>query len=222
MSSAPEDSANEEAIKSCSLSPWPLNDSTTVKSRYEQPLGAGDPHERVRHRQELCVKARHETIRIMSFRQIQRDAVKESIIRNKTLDEMETIQAAWDRNSRWNDKLKRSPFAKDLVLQLERAQQLAEEKELAEKQEARERYIRHRDAHNLIFKRAVADSDHLEMLRREKRILLENEKKLAAMCDVEKTNARAIQIHRDRQQKEIERQQRLLQKRISAVMDARK
>ncbi|KAF4750327.1 OTU domain, ubiquitin aldehyde binding, partial [Perkinsus olseni] len=150
-----------------------------------------------------------------------KEPVREEMVRNKTLDEMENVQATYERNNRWGAKLKKSPFTKDLVAQLEQAQRLAEEREMEEKREARERYVRHRDARNLIFKRAVADGDRLEMLRREKRVLLENERRLAAMCDVEKTNAKALRIHEERQQKEIERQQRLLQKKISAVMDGK-
>ncbi|EER19518.1 hypothetical protein Pmar_PMAR012499 [Perkinsus marinus ATCC 50983] len=141
--------------------------------------------------------------------------VKEEMLRHRTLDLMESAQATHERNTRWGDKLRASPFATNLVMQLEHAQHLAEERELADKREAREEYIRHRDKRNMMFKKAVADSDLVCMLRREKRLLLENERRLAAACTVERTNAKVDQILEERRQKEIEMQERLLRRTIS-------
>ncbi|EER19520.1 hypothetical protein Pmar_PMAR012501 [Perkinsus marinus ATCC 50983] len=141
--------------------------------------------------------------------------VKEEMLRHRTLDLMESAQATHERNTRWGDKLRASPFATNLVMQLEHAQHLAEERELADKREAREEYIRHRDKRNMMFKKAVADSDLVCMLRREKRLLLENERRLAAACTVERTNAKVEQILEERQQKETEMQERLLRRTIS-------
>merc|ERR1712039_483429 len=69
---------------------------------------------------------------------------------------------------------------------------------------------RNREAHNSIFKRATAESDELDQLRREKRLLLENERQLKALRDVEKSNARTAQILAERRRKQLDKEQQAM------------
>merc|ERR1711948_193092 len=69
---------------------------------------------------------------------------------------------------------------------------------------------RNREAHNSIFKRATAESDELDQLRREKKLLLENERQLKALRDVERSNARTAQILAERRRRQIEKDQQTM------------
>merc|ERR1719330_2002606 len=111
-----------------------------------------------------------------------------------------------DREERWSRKLQRSPFAVDLVAENQR---IDEENRVQRTMESRRQRLlaqREREAHNAIFKRATAETDELDQLRREKRLLLENEKQLKALKDVEKSNARTAQILQERRRRELERE----------------
>merc|ERR550537_183164 len=169
---------------------------------------AHEDREKIMHRLDVCAKAREESTRIMSFRFAQRDAVKEDIVRSAEVYRRDCVLAKREREQRWARKLNKSPFCVDLVAE---DQRIDEENRVREKILQRKAKLlagRHNEAHNAIFKRAVVESDELEVLRREKRILLQNEKQLKAMRDVERTNARTAQILFKRQQNEEERQQR--------------
>merc|ERR1719253_1244813 len=169
---------------------------------------AHEDREKIMHRLDVCAKAREESTRIMSFRFAQRDAVKEDLVRSTVVYRRELLLSKRERDQRWSRKLARSPFAVDLVAE---DQRIDEENRVREKILQRKGKLlagRHNEAHNAIFKRAVVESDELEVLRREKRILLQNEKQLKAMRDVERTNARTAQILFKRNQAEDERQRR--------------
>mmetsp|Transcript_75384 Transcript_75384/g.172625 ORF Transcript_75384/g.172625 Transcript_75384/m.172625 type:complete len:243 (-) Transcript_75384:116-844(-) len=150
-----------------------------------------EERERLLRRLELCAKAREESTRILSYRFAQRDAVKDQLLKERGEYLMEMHRSKRERDQKWNRKLQRSPFAVDLVAENQRIDE--ENRVRAQIQLRKERLAAHRqrEAHNVIFRRAVSETDELEILRREKRILLENEKQLKAMRDVEKTNARA-------------------------------
>merc|ERR1719335_398291 len=116
-----------------------------------------------------------------------------------------------ERDERWTRKLQRSPFAVDLVAENQR---IDEENRVRDHVELRKQKLmkaRAREAHNAIFKRAIAESDELDLLRQEKRMLLENEKELKALRDVEKSNARTAQILQERRRAQLEKQQRKIE-----------
>merc|ERR1719377_7915 len=117
------------------------------------------------------------------------------------------LQHGQAREERWSRKLQRSPFAIDLVAE---DQRISEENRVREHVETRRQRLmarRNREAHNAIFKRATAEMDELDHLRAEKRMLLENEKQLKALRDVEKSNARTAQILQERRKQQLEKQQ---------------
>merc|ERR1719393_1037141 len=187
----------------------------------DQPQGTllGAPHllpsatkteerERLLRRLEMCAKAREESMKIMSVRFAQRDAVKSDNRRERQtyMDKMTASQR--DRDERWCRKLQRSPFAVDLVAENQRIDEENRVRDHIEQRKQKLMHQRNREAHNAIFKRAVAESDELDVLRQEKRTLLHNEKLLTAMRDVERSNARTAQILQERRRNELERQEK--------------
>merc|ERR1719224_316633 len=126
-------------------------------------------------------------------------------MRNTYLGEMSNSRR--ERDERWTRKLQRSPFAVDLVAE---DQRIHEENRVRDNVEQRRQKLmarRNREAHNAIFKRATAEMDELDTLRSEKRMLLENERQLKALRDVEKSNARTAQILQERRKQQLEKQQ---------------
>merc|ERR1719272_2212571 len=112
-----------------------------------------------------------------------------------------------DRDERWTRKLQRSPFAVDLVAENQRIDEENRVRDHVEQRRQRLMARRNREAHNAIFKRATAEMDELDQLRQEKRMLLENERQLKALRDVEKSNARTAQILQERRKQQLEKQQ---------------
>ena len=84
---------------------------------------------------------------------------------------------------------KRSPFLVDLVAENER---IDEEFQVRKKLQIRKQKIlakaREEDKNNIIL-RALQEGNEIEVLRREKRSILEEEKRLKAMIEIEKLNA---------------------------------
>merc|ERR1719454_2504387 len=109
-----------------------------------------------------------------------------------------------ERDERWVRKLQRSPFAVDLVAENQRIDEENRVHDHVEQRRQRLMARRTREAHNSIFKRATAETDELEQLRAEKRMLLENERQLRALRDVEKSNARTAQILAERRRQKQE------------------
>mmetsp|Transcript_1990 Transcript_1990/g.2350 ORF Transcript_1990/g.2350 Transcript_1990/m.2350 type:complete len:155 (+) Transcript_1990:32-496(+) len=84
---------------------------------------------------------------------------------------------------------KRSPFLVDLVAENER---IDEEFEVRKKRQSRKEKLltkRRDEMKNDIILRALQEANKLEALRREKRKILEEEKRLKAMIEIEKLNA---------------------------------
>merc|ERR1712190_262023 len=143
----------------------------------------------------------------MSIRFAQRDAVKNDIKRERQryLEKMTASQC--DRDERWSRKLQRSPFAVDLVAENQRIDEENRVHDHVEQRRQRLMAKRNREAHNSIFKRATAETDELDQLRTEKRLLLENEKQLKALRDVERSNARTAQILQERKRQQLLKEQ---------------
>jgi len=166
-----------------------------------------EERERLLRRLEMCAKAREESTKIMSIRFAERDAVKNKMSRERQDLQEKLLMSAHDREERWNRKLQKSPFAVDLVAENQRIDE--ENRVRCHVEQRRQRLMarRNREAHNAIFKRATAETDELDQLRAEKRMLLENERQLKALRDVEKSNARTAQILQERRKQQLEKQQ---------------
>merc|ERR1711964_320585 len=110
-------------------------------------------------------------------------------------------------DERWVRRLQKSPFAVDLVAENQRIDEENRVRDHVEQRRQRLMARRNREAHNAIFKRATAEMDELDQLRAEKRMLLENERQLKALRDVEKSNARTAQILQERRRQQLQKQQ---------------
>ncbi|OLQ11928.1 hypothetical protein AK812_SmicGene4163 [Symbiodinium microadriaticum] len=163
-----------------------------------------EERERLLRRLEMCAKAREESTKIMSIRFAQRDAVKNDLKQDRRVYLDRLVASQRDRDERWARRLQKSPFAVDLVAEDQRIAEENRVREIVEKRRAKSAAARSREAHSRIFKRATVESDELDQLRKEKRQLLTNEKQLKALRDVERSNARTLQILQARQQKQQE------------------
>lgn len=164
-----------------------------------------EERERLLRRLEMCAKAREETTKIMSIRFAQRDAVKHEMRKERAVYLEKLTISQRDREERWSRRLQRSPFAVDLVAENQRIDEENRVQRMVEQRRQRLIAQRNREAHNSIFKRATAEADELDQLRLEKRLLLENEKQLRALKDVERSNARTAQILAERRRRLAEK-----------------
>jgi len=166
-----------------------------------------EERERLLRRLEMCAKAREESTKIMSLRFAERDAVKSSNTRDRQELNEKLTASKVEREERWGRKLQKSPFAVDMVAENQRIDEENRIRDNVEQRRQRLMARRNREAHNAIFKRATAEMDELDQLRQEKRMLLENERQLKALRDVEKSNARTAQILQERRKQQLEKQQ---------------
>jgi len=166
-----------------------------------------EERERLLRRLEMCAKAREESTKIMSLRFAERDQVKNSNSRERQELKANLTSAKVASEERWGRKLQKSPFAVDLVAEIQRIEEENSVRDTVEQRRQRLMARRNREAHNAIFKRATAEMDELDQLRQEKRMLLENERQLKALRDVEKSNARTAQILQERRKQQLEKQQ---------------
>jgi len=174
-------------------------------------VASKEEREKLLRRLEMCARAREESTKIMSMRFAQRDQVKQEQLRVRRNYLADLHNATAERSDRWARKMQKSPFAVDLVAENQRIDEENRVRDHIEQRKQKLMHQRNREAHNAIFKRAVAESDELDVLRQEKRTLLHNEKLLTAMRDVERSNARTAQILQERRRNELERQQAKVQ-----------
>jgi len=180
-----------------------------------------EERERLLRRLEMCAKAREESTKIMSIRFAQRDAVKTEQRRERQVYLEKLTQSRRSRDESWSRKLQRSPFAVDLVAENQRIDEENRVQRQVERRRLKSLARRDQDAHNSIFKSATGEPDELDLLRTEKRLLLENERQLKALRDVERSNARTAQILQERRRLELQKQQAHLQQAMQASRESR-
>lgn len=83
----------------------------------------------------------------------------------------------------------RSPFLVDLVAENERIDEENKVRLYDQARSQRQLEKRKKEAKNAIILRALQEGNELESLRREKKKILEEERRLKALLDLEKTNA---------------------------------
>lgn len=171
------------------------------------PAANTEERERLLRRLHMCAKARGESTVIGSMMFAERDVVKLKMKREEQEAKERYLIQKHDRLDRWGRKLQRNPFSVDLVAEDQRVHEEHRVRNDAEKRRQGLIARRNREAHTAILKRATAEADDLDELRSEKRMLLENEKQLKALRDVEKSNARTAQILQDRRKQQLEKQQ---------------
>ncbi len=88
---------------------------------------------------------------------------------------------------------KRSPFLVDLVAENERIDEENRVRRYRQTRKMKELERKREEAKNAIILRALQEANELDALRREKRKILEEEKRLKAMIEIEKLNAQRKQ-----------------------------
>mmetsp|Transcript_82947 Transcript_82947/g.173673 ORF Transcript_82947/g.173673 Transcript_82947/m.173673 type:complete len:200 (+) Transcript_82947:43-642(+) len=157
-------------------------------------------------------------------RQAKLDATN-GALRRRALDDMATEtrtakevarNAHRERLMRWGQKLSSNPLVTDLWAEDQAIfeQNVASQK--AEKLRTWRRTKQQEQEARAIIEMAAAEVDEMEILRAEKRRLVQNTKNLKAVRDLEKTNARVAKVMESKRQHEMERQQKLLSKAFSS------
>lgn len=118
---------------------------------------------------------------------------------------------------KWQQKTTKSPFKVNLVADNERLDEENRIRIMEEARRAKELERRAKQAKNEVILKALSETSDLELLRREKRAILEEEKRLKALMDLEKTNshrkldliaARNAEKKRRQEKEEFRRKQR--------------
>jgi len=179
------------------------------------PNATSEEREKLLRRLEMCAKAREESTKITSVKCAQREAKKIAMRRERQVYTEKLLAAQRDREDRWSRRLQKSPFSVDLLADNQRIDEESRVRDLVEQQRLRSEARRSREAHDSIFLQASTQADELDELRAEKRLLLENERQLRALRDVERSNARTAQILQERRRQQHLKQQAHLQQAIN-------
>jgi len=159
---------------------------------------------------ELSARARAESTKILNTQFAERDVKRGALQRERQMHCLRLAASQRDREERWSRKLQRSPFAVDLVAENQRIDEENRVRDHVQQRRQRLAAKRNQEIQDLLFKQAATNPDEIHQLRTEKRLLLENERQLKALRDVERHNARTAQIlqeKRQQQQQQKERQQ---------------
>eukprot|EP00948_MAST-09A_sp_MAST-9A-sp1_P001385 g1385.t1 len=153
------------------------------------------------------ISARAESAAIMAQRIKQRNRVKKRYLANRQREIRKTTRAAERRRRNWEKKLASSPFCVDLVAENERIDE--ENRIRIRMEERRKKKLRRRKekVKNQILLKALAEASDLEQLRKEKRMIQEEERRLKALRDLEKTNGKRKQDLLAAQRAEKQRKQ---------------
>ena len=138
---------------------------------------------------------------------IQRNHVKEKILNERSNYKFKMQAKKQAQTERWRQKMDRSPFLVDLLAENER---IDEENRVRLREEARRERIlekRKNKVKNEIILKALQEASDLDALRAEKRMILNEERRLKALLDLEKTNSKKKQDMLAAQRAERERKQ---------------
>ncbi|OQS07055.1 hypothetical protein THRCLA_00937 [Thraustotheca clavata] len=133
--------------------------------------------------------SRAESAEIFSKKFVERTQVKASMIEDEKTKRLQKEKRRQVNIQKWQVKLAKSPFKVNLVADNERLDEenrvrLAEESRRLKALENKTKQVK-----NDIILKALQETSDLEALRREKRVIIEEEKRLKALLDLEKTNS---------------------------------
>lgn len=127
---------------------------------------------------EICIRNEHE-----------REKLKISMLEDRRDLQKRRARSRKQRAQISSTGSQRSPFLVDLVAENERIDEENKVRLKARAQKQQEIERRREEAKNDIILRALQEGNELDSLRREKRKILEEEKRLKALLEIEKTNA---------------------------------
>uniref|UniRef100_A0A7S2SUX2 Uncharacterized protein n=1 Tax=Rhizochromulina marina TaxID=1034831 RepID=A0A7S2SUX2_9STRA len=162
--------------------------------------------------------ARAQSAQVMSKKFIQRDRVKQRMMEEEARLRQQKMNARRRQEGKWNQKMQNSPFKVNLVAESERCEEEHKVRLTEEVRQQRQISRRQEAAKQDIVLRALQEESDLEALRREKRAIVEEERRLKALLDLEKTKkqrkadriaARRAEKMRHETKKEYRRQENL-------------
>lgn len=120
---------------------------------------------------------------------VQRNQIHQSLVNERQKHQNRSLTRRSKRTYKSQAKMHNSPFLVDLVAEHERIEE--ENKVLLRTQVQHQKYIQkaQEKAKNDLILRALQEDNELEQLRREKRQILREEKRLKALLEIEKVNS---------------------------------
>lgn len=135
--------------------------------------------------------ARARAAEVLAKKFAERDRVKAKLLQDQELSRSRVRHCRDEKLKRWKQKTQHSPFLVDLVAEHER---LDEENKVRLEAEARQTRLLEKQRVALqqqVIVRALREENDLDALRREKRAIVEEERRLKALLDLEKVQTRA-------------------------------
>jgi hypothetical protein len=146
------------------------------------------------------IMARVESAQIVSRRVMERELVKESMKLTAEASKMELKASKQRKQKKWAAKCARSPFTVDLVAENERVDEENRVREREEGRRQRVSQLRQERAKSDIILQSLGEINDLDALRREKRAIIEEERRIKALMDLEKASAhrkeQVLAVHR--------------------------
>ncbi|GAB9469265.1 hypothetical protein Gpo141_00006547 [Globisporangium polare] len=130
-----------------------------------------------------------ESAEITSKKYMERDQVKLAMEQEERAKRLNKIRNRRQHIEKWQQKTSKSPFQVNLVADSERLDEEHRLRMMENTRRARELEKRTREAKNEVILKALTETSDLELLRREKRAIIDEEKRLKALMDLEKTNS---------------------------------
>mmetsp|Transcript_7988 Transcript_7988/g.17799 ORF Transcript_7988/g.17799 Transcript_7988/m.17799 type:complete len:192 (-) Transcript_7988:1-576(-) len=131
--------------------------------------------------------AREEGQRIREYWAANREVLNEQKRQEEQDRYRRTVASLRDRHVRWEAKLSRSPFGIDLLEDSRRAEGLNKQRQSAKLKQQQVRSKQRADEFETVLRSVRAGSDPLLELRHEKRLLLDEQRRLNAMRSLAKT-----------------------------------
>ncbi|KAG1709984.1 hypothetical protein DVH05_016993 [Phytophthora capsici] len=154
---------------------------------------------------------------IQSKKYMERDQVRLALEQEERTRRLNKIRARRQHLEKWTQKTARSPFHVNLVADNERLDEEHRLRMMERARREREFERRAKEAKSEVILKALTETSDLELLRREKRAIIDEEKRLKALLDLEKTNshrkmdllaARNAEKRRRQEKEEYRRRQR--------------
>lgn len=182
------------------------------------PSLTSQPEERDKllRRLEHNARAREHTCSLKGTLSAQRDELQEIYRR----EQHEFVQAMHsnnhDRLERWVNMTQGNPLHVDQWADDQKKYTDFRTRDKAEQIRRKVAERRRREAHQAVLTKATTERDEVTELRAERRMLVENQKQLKAIQDVERSNGRFMKVLQERKKAEFDKQQQTLLRAVSS------
>lgn len=168
-----------------------------------------------------AVASRLESSRILSQRYTERHEVKKGMLNERKSFEKKVRNNRVTKEYQWQKKMERSPFLVDLVAENERIEEDIRVRLKEESRREKRLDVGKMKVMNEIVLKALAETNDLEALRQEKRLIANEEKRLKALIDLERAKTHKKQNMVDAQRAEKQRKSMQAKARRKEVLEQR-